>query len=325
MKTLLIYGATGYTGSMVAEQAKRANLNMEIAGRDATKLAQLARQLDVPYRVFELDSPMEAALEGVSVLLNCAGPFAKTAQSLMQACIKAGVSYLDITAEINVYRLAERLGTQAADAAVMLMPGVGWDVVPTDCLALHVARRVRDPQKLEMALQVAGFMSRGSAYSAGEIIGAGLMARIEGRLVATPDAQPQLFDFGDGPVLCAPLSFGDLITGWHSTSIGNISMFVHVTGDAFPDGDLSKLADGPSAAQRLAQPARAVAQVTGSDGTVVRSVIETVNGYSYTPLAAVEAARRVLDGERRVGFATPGQVFGVGFAESIAGTRIIDL
>jgi short subunit dehydrogenase-like uncharacterized protein len=167
-------------------------------------------------------------------------------------------------------------------------------------------------------------MSRGSAISASEIIGAGLMARIDGRLVATPDAQPQLFDFGNGPVLCAPLSFGDLITAWHSTAIPNIAMYVHVTGDAFPTGDLAQLPDGPSAEQRLAQPAHAVAEVTGADGTVARSVIGTVNGYSYTPLAAVEAARRVLGGEVRQGFATPAQVFGVGFAQSIPGTWVTD-
>lgn len=324
MKKLLIYGAAGYTGAMVAEHAKAAGLNVEIAGRDAAKLRKLAERLGVPYRVFSLDEPLSTALEGVDVLLNCAGPFALTAQPLMHACIEAGVSYLDITAEINVYRLAERLSVQAAKAGVMLLPGVGWDVVPTDCLAMHVAERVRSPQSLRVALQVAGSMSRGSAISASEIIGAGLMARIDGRLVATSDAQPQLFDFGDGPVLCAPLSFGDLITAWHSTAIPNIAMYVHVTGDGFPTGDLALLPDGPSAEQRLAQPARAVAEVTGADGAVARSVIGTVNGYSYTPLAAVEAARRVLGGEVRQGFATPAQVFGVGFAQSIPGTWVTD-
>lgn len=324
MKKLLIYGATGYTGSMVAEQAKAAGLNVEIAGRDAAKLQKLAERLGVPYRVFALDGSLDSALTGVDVLLNCAGPFALTAQSLMHACIEAGVSYLDITAEINVYQLAERLSVQAAKAGVMLLPGVGWDVVPTDCLAMHVAARVRNPQSLRVALEVAGSMSRGSAISASEIIGAGLMARIDGRLVATPDAQPQLFDFGDGPVLCAPLSFGDLITAWHSTAIPNIAMYVHVTGDAFPSGDLARLPDGPSAEQRLTQPARAVAEVTGADGTVARSVIETVNGYTYTPIAAVEAARCVLSGERRPGFETPAKLLGVGFAERIAGTTITD-
>ena len=243
----------------------------------------------------------------------------------MRACIASGVHYLDITAEINVYRLAERLGEEAARAGVMLLPGVGWDVVPTDCLARRVAGRVQSPRSLRIALQVAGSMSRGSAVSAGEIVAAGLLARVDGELIVTPDAEPVDFDFGEGPVACAPLSFGDLVTAWHSTGIPDIAMYVSVTGDAFPQGDLSRLPDGPSSEERDKHRARAVAEVTGADGSVVRAIIETVNGYSYTPLSAAEAARRVLDGEYRPGFETPAHLFGAGFAETITGTCITDL
>jgi hypothetical protein len=186
-------------------------------------------------------------------------------------------------------------------------------------------RRVEQSQRLRIALQVAGSMSRGSAFSAGEIIGAGLMARVDGVLGPKADATFASFDFGDGPVDCAPLSFGDLVTAWHSTGIPNIEMYVHVSGDAFPEGDLSLLPDGPSAEERDAHRARAVAEVTGTDGQTARSVIETVNGYSFTPLAAIEAARRVLAGEVRPGFQTPVTVFGSGFAETVAGTVITDL
>ncbi|MBA1275716.1 saccharopine dehydrogenase family protein [Stutzerimonas azotifigens] len=324
MRTLLIYGATGYTGRMAVERAEGLGLNLEIAGRNEDRLAHLAEQLEIPYRVFAADAQAAEALDGVDVLLNVAGPFVQTAEALMHACMKAGVDYLDITAEINIYRLAERLGAQAAKAGVMLLPGVGWDVVPTDCLAMHVAQRVASPHALSIALQVPGSMSRGSAMSVSEIIGAGLLARVNGQLVATPDAQPRQFDFGDGPVTCQPLSFGDLVTGWHSTGIPNIAMFVHISGDAFPEGDVSQLPDGPSAHERDAHRARAVAEVTAADGSVAQSMIETVNGYSYTPLAAIEAARRVLSGERKPGFGTPARTFGGGFAESIAGTTITD-
>jgi short subunit dehydrogenase-like uncharacterized protein len=242
----------------------------------------------------------------------------------MAACIEANVDYLDITAEINTYRLAEQWNVSAAAAGVMLLPGVGWDVVPTDSLAAHVARRVANPFALRIALQVPGAMSRGSAMSVGEIIGAGVLARIDGELVSTPDAQPHHFDFGDGQVLCAPLSFGDLVTSWHTTRIPNIAMFVHICADAFPEGDLSLLPDGPSEQEREAHRARAVAEVTSVDGVVARSMIETVNGYTFTSLAAIEAARRVLRGERQTGFATPVSVFGIEFASSIAGTIITD-
>jgi short subunit dehydrogenase-like uncharacterized protein len=327
MNRLLIYGASGYTGRMVAEQSKAAGVDFVVAGRDAEKLAALGEALGVPHRCFALDSPAEVhnGLSGVQVVLNCAGPFAKTAEPLMLACIANQIHYLDITAEINVYKLAERLGEAALDVKVMLMPGVGWDVVPTDSLAAHVARRVDQPKSLKIALQVAGGMSRGSAISAGEIIGAGLMARVDGALIDAPNLQSAEFDFGDGPVLCFPLSFGDLVTAWRSTGIPNITMFVHVSGDAFPQGDLSKLPDGPTVAEREAHSARAVVEITGADGSRAVSMIETVNGYSYTPLAAIEAARRVLGGEHAPGFETPAHLFGVGFAETIPGTRITDI
>ncbi len=324
MSTLLIYGATGYTGRMAAERARALGLNVEIAGRNQQRLASLTAQLGVNYRVFDADQA-EGFLSGISVLLNFAGPFVQTAEPLMRACIKAGVDYLDITAEINVYRLAERLGAEAAANQVMLLPGVGWDIVPTDSLAVQVAGRVQGPTALNIALQVPGSMSRGSAMSVSEIIGAGLLARIDGELVATPDAEPRHFDFGQGPVLCVPLSFGDLVTAWHSTGIRNIAMFVHIAGDAFPQGDLSQLPDGPTPEQREAHRARAVVEVTDAKGAIARSIIETVNGYTYTPLAAVEAAHRVLNGERQPGFATPARVFGGGFAESIAGTLVTDM
>ncbi|MEC8919063.1 MAG: saccharopine dehydrogenase NADP-binding domain-containing protein, partial [Pseudomonadota bacterium] len=116
MKTLLIYGATGYTGRMAAERAKTLGLDFEIAGRNQQRLAPLAEQLGVPFRVFEADADAAQSLAGIDVLLNFAGPFAQTAEPLMRACLEAGVDYLDITAEINVYRLAERLGVEAAKA-----------------------------------------------------------------------------------------------------------------------------------------------------------------------------------------------------------------
>jgi short subunit dehydrogenase-like uncharacterized protein len=324
MGTLLIYGATGYTGRMAAECAKTLGLNFEIAGRNAEPLKALSTQLDVPYRVFTLNDQPKRSLDGISVLLNFAGPFAQTAEALMNACINSGIDYLDITAEINVYRLAEQLDAKAAKAGVMLLPGVGWDVATTDSLAMHVAARVAKPHALSIALQVPGSMSRGSAKSVSEIIGAGPLSRVDGELVSTPETQPRHFDFGDGPLLCASLPFGDLVTAWHSTGIANIAMYVHTSGEAFPEGDLAQLPDGPDVAHRDAHRARAVAEVVGANGEIARSRIETVNGYSFTPVAAVEAARRVMEGERQAGFETAARLFGGEFAETIAGTTITD-
>ncbi len=324
MKTLLIYGATGYTGRMIAEQAKTMGLNFVIAGRNREKLDELASNLQISSLTFGLgdEDTIVHNLEGISIVLNCAGPFAQTAEPLMKACIKLGIHYLDITAEINVYRFAESMHELAFDAGSMLISGVGWDVVPTDCLAVTLAERVKDPVKLRIALQVAGSMSRGSAVSAGEIISAGLLARVEGSLTEKTQTSNEFFDFGEGKVECFPLSFGDLVTAYHSTGIPNIEMYVHVSGSAFPSGDLSQLPDGPTHEERANNVARAKVEITAANGDVHHAVIETVNGYSYTPLAAVEAAGRVLAGVSKPGFQTPAKVFGANFAISIPGTRI---
>lgn len=324
--TILIYGATGYTGKLVAMQARDTQLSFEIAGRNATQVAALADQLGVPCRVFGLDDPATiiASLSGITAVLNCAGPFASTARPLMEACIACGVHYLDITAEYKVYALAEAWSERAAAAGVMLLPGVGWDVVPSDCLAMYVAAKVDRPQRLRIALQVANSMSRGSATSVGEILGVGLLVRTDGAIVAKPDAAPARFDFGAGPVESVPLSFGDLVTAWKSTGIPNIAMFVNIKENVLPEG-VAAMLEGPSLEERVANRASAVAEVTGIDGTVVCARIDTVNGYSYTPLAAVEALRLVVAGQFKSGFQTPATVFGAGFAVSIADTRIIDM
>jgi short subunit dehydrogenase-like uncharacterized protein len=324
---VLIYGAAGYTGKLVCERARQAGLDFVVAGRNEDKVATLAHALGVPYRVFGVEdgTALRNALDGFTVVLNCAGPFAATAQPIMDACIARGVHYLDITAEFKVYALAEAWSERAAAAGVMLLPGVGWDVVPSDCLAAHVAARVDRPQQLRMALQVAGAMSRGSATSAAEIMSVGVLVRADGAIIAAPDAAAAAFDFGDGPVDCARLSFGDLVTAWKSSAIPNIEMFVHVKGDAFPSGDLATLPDGPSAAERDAHRASVVAEATGADGRIARARIDTINGYSYTPLAAVEAVRRLCEGVFAPGFQTPVTAFGAGFALDIADTRITDL
>lgn len=324
--TILIYGATGYTGKLVAMQARETHLSFEVAGRNGPQVTALAEQLDVPCRIFALDDPetIIASLAGVTAVLNCAGPFASTARPLMEACIACGVHYLDITAEYKVYALAEAWSERAAAAGVMLLPGVGWDVVPSDCLAMYLAAKVDQPQSLRIALQVANSMSRGSTTSVGEILGVGLLVRAEGTIVAKPDAAPARFDFGAGLVDSVPLSFGDLVTAWKSTGIPNIAMFVNIKENVMPEG-VAAMPEGPSLEERAANRACAVAEVTGIDGAVVRARIDTINGYSYTPLAAVEALRLLAAGQFKPGFQTPATVFGAGFAVSIADTRIVDM
>lgn len=327
MSKLMIYGASGYTGRMAAEQARAANLPFVLAGRSQEPLARLADELDVNYRVFDLSaqSAIDAALSDMSALLNCAGPFIDTAEALMRASIRSGVHYLDIAAELDSYRLAETLDDEARAAGVMLLPGSGGSVAMLGSLAGHAAARVENPQRVAIALHVAGSMSRGSAISASRNVVGPALRRRGGQLVSRPAGDMASFNFGGGTVPCFAVTLPDLITIARATGSPDVETYVHVSGNAFPHGDPTNLPDGPDAAEREANRYRAAVEVTAADGTVVRSILESVNGYSFTPMAAVEAARRVLAGEVRPGFQTPAELFGTGFAETIADTRITDI
>lgn len=329
MAKLMIYGAAGYTGREVAAFARAAGLDLIVAGRaqSEAKLARLAVELGVDYRLFAVDDldGIPEALGDICVLLNCAGPFMRTAEPLMRNCIAAGVHYLDIAAELDSYRLAEVLDEKAKAAGVMLLPGSGGSVAMLGSLAGHAAKRVAAPRKLSIALHVAGGFSRGSAVSASENLTTETLHRVDGKLVARRIEEAYAFDFGSGPAMAFPVTLPDLITIWRATGIPDIDTFVYVTEGAFPEGDLAAMPDGPTLEQREANRYHAAVEVTGEDGGVVRSVLDTVNGYTFTTIAATEAARRVLGGEVCAGFQTPAGLFSDGFAETIGDTTIIDL
>lgn len=308
MKKVMIYGAPGYTGRMAAARAKEAGLTLVVAGRDEASL--------------QAPADVERGLQDIAVLLNCAGPFAHTAGPLMAACLRTGTHYLDIAAELDSYRLAAQHEQQAVDAGVMLMPGSGGSVAMLGSLAARAVENVAAPVALRIALHVSGAMSRGSAISANQHLTAQCLMRKGDVLTPRDPATLRDFDFGNGSVNCFPVTLPDLITIARQTGVGDIETYVHVSGSAFPEAGIGDLPDGPTEQERARHRYQAAVDVVDAHGVVTRAVLDTVNGYTFTPLAAVEAARRVLAGEARPGFHTPVGVFGSGFAETIADTRI---
>ncbi|MBN7804589.1 saccharopine dehydrogenase NADP-binding domain-containing protein [Agrobacterium rosae] len=326
MKKLMIYGATGYTGRMVTDHATKFGTSVVLGGRSEGPLAQLALKLGVEYRVFALveSDLIDRSLTDVAVLVNAAGPFLRTAKPLMDASIRNGVHYIDTAAELDSYRLAETLDADAKAAGVMLLPGGGGSVAMLGSLAGHAVARIQNPRKIRIGMHVAGGMSRGSVISATENMTAETLARMDGELVSVANSVQKL-DFGRGAVDSFQVTLPDLITIWRATGVPDIETFVHVTGGGFPKGKLSALPDGPTEQERLENRYKAVVEVTDADGTVTRSILDTVNGYSFTAIAVAEAGRRVLAGEVRAGFQTPAGLFGNGFAETIADTTIFDV
>jgi len=327
MTKLMLYGATGYTGRLIAAAAKVAGTPLILAGRSQAPLAQFATELGLDYRVFGLDdaTAIDAALAYVDVIINAAGPFMRTASALMQAAIRSHVHYIDVAAELDSYQLAETLDEQAKAAGVMLMPGGGGSVAMLGSLAAHAVARVTGASRIRTVLHVRGGMSRGSAISATENVTTGTLVVENGQLVSLSTGAIQQFDFGHGPVDSFAVTLPDLITIGRSTGVADIETFVHVTGGGFPQGDLAALPDGPTEDERLANRYQAAIEVTAADGQIVRSRLDTVNGYSFAAMAAAEAGRRALGGAVRPGFQTPVEVFGGDFALSIGDTTIVDL
>jgi short subunit dehydrogenase-like uncharacterized protein len=325
MADFVIYGATGYTGGLIAIHAKRLGLRFTIAGRSENKLNNLASVLNVPFLVFNVDDHqlVDSALKDAKVLLNCAGPFIHTVKPLVDSCIRNGVHYLDVAAELESYLLAENWNDEAKKAGIMLMPGAGGSVAMFGSLVGRVVRPGQKIKSIDIAIAVAGPMSRGSAMSASENTIHTTLQRSGGALVSMDSNNLVLFDFdnGKGLVNSFPVTLPDLITLWKSTGVPNIRTFVHAS-EGFVPGDLASLPDGPTLEEKESNPYQISVIVTAEDGTIQRAVLHTVNGYTFTTLASVEAARRVLGGEIRGGFQTPASVFGAGFAETISGSVI---
>lgn len=345
---LLVYGSYGYTGSLVVEHAVSKGLDPILAGRRARPVERQAGELGCRHRVFSLEHPTVIAdqLADVDVVLNCAGPFSTTADPLVSACLATDTHYLDVTGEYRVIeRIAER-DRDAEQADVTLLPAVGFDVVPTDCLAASLAADLPDATQLELAIDGGTTISQGTAKSLVEGLGSPGAIRREGRLEDVPAAwKSREIDFGDGPESAVTIPWGDVVTAFHSTGIGNIEVYTAVPETAIsamrrtrPLGALLRTEpiqrllkglveltiSGPSPEQRAQNRCTAWGRVTAEDGESVTGRLRTPDPYATTQLTAVEAARRLLEGEVSSGFQTPATAFGADFATEFDGIERVE-
>jgi len=346
---ILIYGANGYTAELIVQHAVDDGLSPILAGRSKERLAPLAKRHGLEARAFALDDPGVVAqgLVGVAVVLNCAGPFSRTAKAMAEACIKAGVHYLDITGEIEVFKMLAQMGPKATEAAVMLMPGTGFDVVPSDCLAAHLKHRMPDAIALTLAFQAIGQPSHGTATTMVENLSRGGTIRRGGKLVAVPAAwASREIDFGRGPVSTMSIPWGDVSTAWFSTGIPDIEVFMAaptalramakasrylggVMGSNFVQNLLKKHIDagpaGPNAEQRQRGASHLWGEVRNAAGQSARARLDTVEGYALTALTAWDIAKRVAKGEVQSGYRTPSLVYGADYILKFSGTTRTDL
>src|SRR6056297_3206097 len=230
MTDLMIYGATGYTGTLIAEHAAATASQFSppptLAGRNQAKVRELAMRLKMPWAAFDLAdaAALRRRLMDVKVLLNCAGPFSRTADPLVAACLEAGTHYVDITGEIAVFERIAAQNAAARQAGIVLLPGAGFDVVPSDCLAAHLKRRQPGMRRLRLSISGLTRPSRGTARTALEALGQGTLVRRGGVIVELPKPPRGRADFGAGPVETIGISWGDVATAWHSTGAPEIDV-----------------------------------------------------------------------------------------------------
>lgn len=344
----LVYGATGFTGKLVAKTAKTLGLNPIVAGRNADKVKAVAEANGFEWRAFGLDetSKVDAALREVDAVFHIAGPFSATSKPMVDACIRTGRHYLDITGEIDVFEACAARDAEAKAKGVMLMPGVGFDVVPSDCLAAHMKRRMPDATHLTMGVEALGGISRGTAKTGVEGIGLGTRARRGGKIVAIKDVQRRELDYGQGPKSSIMVSWGDVATAWHSTHIPDIDVYFASSpqfermvnmpgfmrwllstsiGQSLLKRQVDRAPEGPTDDERKAGRAIIIAEAKNAAGQTVRSRLTTPEPYTLTADTGLAMSLRVVNGEAKPGYQTPSLAFGADFILDFPGCRREDL
>lgn len=333
----LLYGANGFTGKLIAAEAARRGMRPILAGREPKKIEPLGRELNCPTKIFSLDDPqaLAAELTGVKAVLHCAGPFSATSRPMVEGCLAAGAHYLDITGEIDAIEAAAARHDRARAAGVCLIPAVGFDVVPSDCLAAMLAERQPGSVRLQMAFTFRGSASPGTLKTMLEAIPAGARVREDGKIVAKPLGWRALrIPFPDGPRSAMIVPWGDVASAWHTTGVPNIEVYLAVPKAQIvavrlfrpllaalrwrPLASLARraigrLVRGPSAKERETARAGFWGRAIDAEGRSIAATLATPGGYPLTVWTALGALERVLAGSVAPGFSTPARAFGSRF------------
>ncbi|HEY7378624.1 MAG TPA: saccharopine dehydrogenase NADP-binding domain-containing protein [Steroidobacteraceae bacterium] len=345
----LLYGANGYTGELIAREASGRGQRPILAGRSAAAVERLARELGCEWRSFALDdaNALAAGLAGISLVLHCAGPFSMTAYPMMRACLAARAHYLDITGEIDVFERAHGLDAEARAAGVVVCPGVGFDVVPSDCLAAQIKAALPDATHLALGFDSRSAPSRGTAKTMIESLRERGKIRADGRIVSIPLAsRVREIDFGEGPKSAVAIPWGDVSTAYYTTGIPNIEVYIPSSPRAIRrmrrldrwrallgldpvqswlKRRVERAAPGPDAEQRERTPVLLWGEGRNAAGRTVVGRLRVANGYTTTVHASLGLVERILRDGAPTGYRTPSQVVGADFVSSLPGSTVVSI
>ncbi len=342
----LIYGAYGYTGKLISQLAVERGMQPILAGRDEQRTAELAASLGLPHRSFSLNDPdaVRAGINDCQLVLHCAGPFSATARPMIEACLDSETHYLDITGEIDVFATAHSFHEQARKKDIVVIPGTGFDVVPTDCLAANLVQELPAATHLTLAFEATGGQSVGTAKSGIEGMASGGRIRRDGELQQVPLAWKTMqIPFSQGQRLGVTIPWGDVFTAFISTGIPNIEVYLSVPPSAVKrlrkmrkfkwllrfgliQGILKRQVDkkvtGPGDALREKTEARIWGKAVSADGRSVSGQMDTPNGYDLTADAALGITKFLLENKPEGGFYTPSLLMGADYAVSLEGVTL---
>ena len=345
----LLYGATGYTGELIARRAASFGLRPVLSGRNGLAVGALAAELNLERRIASvddaksLDEAINSLPEANRTVLNCAGPFSHTAKQVVDACMRNGAHYLDITGEISVFEMMARKGKEAEKLGLMLLPGTGFDVVPSDCLAAYVARRLPCATNLVIAIQGVGSLSRGTALTSIQNIGNGGAIRRGGQIVRVPSAwKSRKVIFSNKPVEVTTMPWGDVATAFYSTGIPDIEVYMMIPDaikkvlrygrpllpvlakqpiNGWLQSRVRSGSPGPDEQARERGKSRFWAEASDGKGNKFAARLFGPEGYELTVRTAIECVRRTLNGMSAPGFKTPSLAFGPDLVLAIDGVR----
>lgn len=345
----MIYGVNGYSGQLIARQARALGLQPVLAGRSPA-VRRLAEELGLPARLFDLAdaAATREGLVGIGLVLNCAGPFSQTIAPLLAACLEAGAHYLDITGEIEVFEYAASQSAAASARGVVVCPGVGFDVVPTDCLAAALKEALPDAQRLRLGFDMDSPMSPGTAKSLLEALPQGGKVRRAGRISGVPlAAERPRIDFGFGPKAAVCIPWGDVSTAYHSTGIGDIRCYIPAPRllstlmraldplralFAWPPVQraliraIERWVHGPSEAQRRQQATAVWGEVSNARGERRVGYLRTGNPYELTIHAALAVVQHLLQQpQAAAGYQTPSSLCGWRLLERLPGAQQLEI
>jgi short subunit dehydrogenase-like uncharacterized protein len=342
----MIYGANGYTGRLIVAEALARGLSPVLAGRNRAEVTALAHETGLEARVFALEraEAVGESLAGMGLVLHCAGPFSRTCAPMLEGCLSMGAHYLDITGEIDVFAHCHAQDERARARGIVVVPGTGFDVVPTDCVAAMLAARLPGARELVLAFEAGGGVSRGTARTGLEGLGRGGRVRRGGRLVDVPLAWKTRSFVRAGRTRSAmTIPWGDLYTAWVSTGIPDIEVYMVVPPatiaatrrlrlvrrllglrimQRYLAARVARRPPGPDAARRTTSGSYVWGEVRDGRGGAAQLELAAPNGYVLTATAALGIVARLLAEPVAGGYYTPSQLMGADYVLALPGVSV---